>query len=255
MTTKTILKSILPPPARRWLRWQLSAERFLRRFKSDADLASLRGTVPVNPADFGESRGQCIDRYYIEKFLAAHAEEVGGRVLEFDGDAYARRFGGHRVSHVEVLHLSAGNSRAASVADWAHADAVPSDSFECILCTQVLHRVYDCSAAVRTFFRILKPGGVVLATAPGIQKMGGGDLNKGEDCWRFTSLACRRLFEEAFPRNAVDVKAYGNVMAAVAFLHGFAVEDVGREDLDYRDEDFEVSIAVRAVKPLAASIK
>ena len=51
------------------------------------------------------------------------------------------------------------------------------------------------------------------------------------------------------------MKAYGNVLAAIAFLHGLAVEDVRREDLDYFDQDYEVSIALRAVKPAASPVR
>jgi hypothetical protein len=71
------------------------------------------------------------------------------------------------------------------------------------------------------------------------------------DYWRFTTLSLSRLFHEVFPRDRVEVKAYGNVLAAVAFLHGLAVEDLQREDLEYHDPDYEVTITLRAIKPKA----
>jgi SAM-dependent methyltransferase len=250
---KDFLKTILPSSTRRWLRGQqLRGERFLRRFKSDANLDSLRRTIPVNPDDYGESRGQCIDRYYIEKFLAEHADDVRGRVLDFADDTYARRFGGSKVVKVDVLHVCEGNPHATIVADLACGEQIPSDTFDCILCTQVLLLIYDVHAAVRTLYRILKPGGVVLVTAPGIQKIDRVDREREGEYWRFTTLSLRRLFEEVFPRDHVEVKACGNVLAAISFLHGFAVEDLRREDLEYCDPDFEVSISLRAVKPKAA---
>jgi hypothetical protein len=89
----------------------------------------------------------------------------------------------------------------------------------------------------------------VLVTAPGIEKIGCGTAEEGGDFWHFTTLSLRRLFEEVFPRDHVEVKGYGNVLAATAFLYGFAVEDLRREDLDYRDPDYEVTVALRAVKP------
>jgi hypothetical protein len=39
------------------------------------------------------------------------------------------------------------------------------------------------------------------------------------------------------------------VLAAIAFLHGLAAEELRQEELDYRDAHYEVSILVRAVKP------
>ena len=255
MTAKDLLKAILPSSTRRWLRGQqLRGERFLRRFKSDSNLDSLRRTIPVNPNDFGESRGHCIDRYYIEKFLGEHARDVKGHVLDFADDTYARRFGRSHVTKVDVLHVAEGNPHATIVADLARGEQIPSDTFDCILCTQVLPLIYDVRAAVRTLYRILKPGGVVLVTVPGIQKIDRVDMAAEGDFWRFTTLSLRRLFEEIFPTDHIEVKAYGNVLAAITFLHGFAVEDLRCEDLEYGDPDFEVTITLRAVKPMAAQM-
>jgi SAM-dependent methyltransferase len=195
-----------------------------------------------------------VDRYYIERFLSEHAADVRGHVLDFGDDSYARKFGGEKVIQVDVLNLKADNPRATIVADLADGGQISSDTFDCILCTQVLQYVYHLEPGVRTLYRILKPGGIVLLTAPGIQKFSRGDTEKCADYWRFTTLSLRRLFEEVFPKDHVEVKAYGNVMAAVAFLHGLAVEDFHRDDLEYHDPDYEVSIAVRAVKPDTAPV-
>ncbi len=189
-----------------------------------------------------------MDRYYIEKFLAENAADVRGHVLDFGDDSYARRFGGAKLTRVDILHLTADNPRATIVADLSDGGMIPSDTFDCILCTQVLLLVYNLQAAVRTLYRILRPGGVVLVTAPGIQKISRGDMETCGDYWRFTSLSLRRLFEEVFPKEHVEVKAYGNVLAATAFLQGLAVEDLRRGELEYHDPDYEVSISLRAVK-------
>jgi hypothetical protein len=59
------------------------------------------------------------------------------------------------------------------------------------------------------------------------------------------------MFEKVFPADQLEVQAYGNVLAAIAALHGLAVEDLTRKSLDVVDQDFEVLISLRAVKPLA----
>jgi hypothetical protein len=69
------------------------------------------------------------------------------------------------------------------------------------------------------------------------------------DYWRFTSLSAQRLCASAFPPANVRVEAHGNVLAAVAFLHGLAREELRPEELDTKDPDYEVLITVRAVKP------
>jgi len=255
MTAKNLLKTVLPPPARRWLRRQpLRAERLFCQLLSLGAISSFRRTTPVSK-NWGGSRGQIVDRYYIEKFLAENAADVRGHVLDFGDDSYARQFGGAKLTQVDVLHLAADNPRATIVADLSDGGQIPSDTFDCVLCTQVLLLVYNLQAAIRTLYRILRPGGVVLVTAPGIQKISRDDMETSGDYWRFTSLSLRRLFEEVFPKDHVEVKAYGSVLAAVAFLHGLAVEDLRRGDLEYHDSNYEVSIALRAVKPEMAPVE
>lgn len=244
MTAKSFLKAVLPSSARRWLRRQpLKVDRLLW-----GDVELLRRTTPIGD-EWGGSRGLIIDRYYIEKFLARHTDDIRGHVLEFGDDAYTRRFGGDKVAQGDVLNLTRDIPGTTIVADLAEGAPIPSDTFDCIICTQVLLVIYDLSAAIRTLHRILKPGGVVLVTVPGIQKISRGDMETCGDYWRFTSLSLRRLFAENFPNDQIEVKASGNVLAAVAFLHGLAVEDLRAEDLDRHDPDFEVSIGLRAVKP------
>jgi hypothetical protein len=68
------------------------------------------------------------------------------------------------------------------------------------------------------------------------------------DYWRFTSLSARRLFEEAFSGGAVEVEAFGNVLAATAFLYGLSSDELRPEERDHFDPDYEVLIAIRAVK-------
>jgi SAM-dependent methyltransferase len=244
MTAKDLLKAVLPASARRWLRRQ--PLRFQRLFLQDSFLYNQ--ITPVDP-QWGGKRGQIVDRYFIDKFLAEHADDVRGHVLDFGDDIYARRVGGDKVDKVDVLSLAPGGPHVTIVANLSHGEQILSNTFDCIICTQVLLLVYDLRPAIRTLHRILKPGGVLLLTSPGIQKISRGDMETSGEYWRFTTLSMRRLFAEVFPCDSIEVKASGNVLAATAFLFGLAVEDVGREDLDYQDPDFEVSIALRAVKP------
>jgi len=207
---------------------------------------SLRSVRPIS-RQWGFDRGQPIDRHYIEDFLARNAIDIRGRVLEVGWDRYTRRFGGTRVVQSDILHAREGNPEANIVADLARADHLPSATYDCIILTQVLQFVYDLRAAIATVHRVLKPGGVVLVTVPGITRVES-DQWSGEWCWSFTPHSVRRLFE-TFEGLAVD--AHGNVLAAVAFLHGLTIEELRREQLDHQDPEYPVVIAVRARKPLS----
>lgn len=215
------------------------------------NLGDLRRVRPIS-RNFGLSRGRPIDRYYIEKFLACHADDIRGRVLEIRDASYTRRFGGDRVSSSDVLDVSKDNQRATIVADLTHANHHLSNSFDCVIFTQTLQFIYDIRSAVETLHRILKPGGTLLATFPGITQISCRQYDE-HWFWALTHLSARRLFEEAFSTENIRVEAYGNVLAATAFLQGLAVKELRQEELDHHDPDYEVLIALRAVKSEVSS--
>lgn len=246
----TFFKTLLPIPARRWLRQK---QQRLTRWPPVGlvRFGSFRRLQPISRV-FGFDRGLCIDRYYIEDFLARHADDIRGHVLEIGDDGYTRKFGGERVTRSDVLHVVEGNPKATIVADLTCCDHIPTDAFDCIVFTQTLQFIYDVRAALRHLHRILKPRGVLLATFPGISQISRYDMDRWGDYWRFTTLSARRLFEEVFPPENVTVEAHGNVLTAVAFLHGLAAQELKQEELDYHDPDYEVLITVRAVKEQGA---
>jgi GT2 family glycosyltransferase len=206
----------------------------------------LRRVTPIS-GDFGFDRGRPIDRHYIERFLARHASEIVGRVLEIGDDAYTRRFGGARVTRADVLHVHAGNPRATFVGDLTDARVLPAGAFDCIVLTQTLQLIYDVRAAIACVHRALAPGGVVLATAPGISQIDRGEW-AGSWCWSFTAVSLERLFGEVFDRGAVLIEQYGNVLAATAFLQGLSTDELTREELDAFDWAYPVVYGVRARK-------
>lgn len=208
---------------------------------------NLRRLKPVS-SDYGNSRGLEIDRYYIEKFLAEFSTDVRGHVLEIKHNAYTIRYGGDRVTQSDVLHPVEGNPDATIVADLTKADHLPSNAFDAIIFTQTLQVIYDIRSTIATLHRILKPGGILLATASGMAQLSLEDFDKWGEYWRFTSQSARLLFEEAFSEENVTVRSYGNVLAAISFLEGLAVEDLRKKELDAVDRSYEVLIAVRAVK-------
>jgi len=208
----------------------------------------LRRLDPIS-SDYGNSRGLEIDRYYIEKFLAEHADDIHGRVLEIKHNMYTRRFGQDRVTKSDVLHPVEGNADATIIADLTKADHLPSNVYDTIIFTQTLQVIYDIRTVIATLYRILKPGGVLLATASGMAKLSLDDFDKWGEFWRFTSLSARLLFEEVFPQECITIQPYGNVLAAISFLEGLACEDLKQKELDAVDRSYEILIAIRAVKP------
>ena len=208
---------------------------------------ALRRLTPISRR-FGFDRGTPVDRYYIERFLSDHAPDIQGDVLEIGDDTYTRRFGGERVTHSDVLHVESSNPNATIVGDLTDAPHISSNKFDCIILTQTLNFIYDVRAAISTLQRILKPGGVALITTSGISQISRYDMDRYGHFWNFTSLSARRLLEEVFSPTQVQVTAHGNVLAAIAFLHGLAAQDLRQSELDYSDADYELVLTIRAVK-------
>ncbi len=211
------------------------------------DLGDLRRVTPID-SSFGLNRGKPVDRHYIEDFLRKNSADIRGHVLEVAEDDYTLRFGGTRVTKSDILHVDGSNARATVVADLADADSLPSDTFDCFVCTQTLTYIYEVQRALATIHRILRPGGVLLTTVPGISQMSPYDRDRWGEYWRFTAQSLGRLLGESFGNENVVVEAYGNVLASTAFLQGLCVEDLRRDELDHRDQRYQMLVAGRAVK-------
>lgn len=194
---------------------------------------------------WGFDRGTPIDRHVIEAFLSANRDAIHGRVLEVKDDTYTRRYGSH-VEAAEVLDIDAGNARATVVADLSDAPHVPDESVDCIVLTQTLHLIYDIEAAIRTCHRVLRPGGVLLATLPTASRCSRELLDT--DFWRLTPAAARRMFGGVFEGGEVEVGQAGNAQLTAAFILGVAVEEVPRRLLRESDPLWPMLVTVRATK-------
>jgi hypothetical protein len=88
---------------------------------------SLRRTAPFS-RDWGYDRGTPIDRVYIERFLADHADDVRGACLEVMNADYSVRFGGARVTRQDILDVNPANMLATIVADLGEENSLPAVS-------------------------------------------------------------------------------------------------------------------------------
>jgi hypothetical protein len=225
----------------------LPAERraWLRRLVQPAYLGALRRTQPLSQR-YGFDRGQPVDRYYIEAFLAAHRSDVRGRGLEVKTAAYLHRYNSG-LNGYDVLDIDARNPEATVITDLSAAENVPDDQYDCFVLTQTLQFIYDWRAALEHARRMLRPGGVLLVTVPTVSRIDRTLANI--DFWRFTPLACQRAFGEIFGEENVSVETFGNVLTSSAFLMGLAAEDLRQDELERNDPLFPVLVGIRAQRP------
>jgi SAM-dependent methyltransferase len=230
--------------------WKPLRQRW-RRLLRPAWLAGTNRARPLSPI-WGFDRGTPVDRYYIERFIDAHRTDIRGRVLEVHDPRYTTGYGS-KVERGDVLDIDPNNPRATVVADLSTADHVPANTYDCFILTQTLQFIRDPQSALYHAHRILRPGGVLLATVPAVSRLAP-HYGPERDYWRFTPAGCRELLAPVFGRGAVTVQSFGNVRAACAFLLGLAQEELPRRVLEQHDQYFPLIVAVRGVKAGTAEV-
>jgi len=199
---------------------------------------------------FGTDRGMPIDRYYIEKFLSINSTLISGIVLEIADNSYSKKFG-HNVTQSIVMHVEkSGSDSDILVANLETGEGIHDNIVDCFIITQTLLCIYDIKSAIKNALRLIKPGGVLLATVPGITQISRYDMDRWGHYWSFTDLSMRSLFEEFVPPESIDIKTYGNVKTASAFLYGLAHHEIPRKDLMVNDQDYQLLITAKVYKGL-----
>lgn len=204
---------------------------------------NLRRTTPFS-SYFGFDRGTPIDRYYLDKFLATYADRITGDVLEMQGCDYTARFG-HDVRTAQSIDVNP-DVRPSILCDLADAEGgVPSGRYDCFLLPNTLQHVRRLRPALANIYRIVKPGGWILASAAGLLPL----IPDGPDYWRMTPGGWRELLGELWPASRIHVEGHGNCLAAIAAMHGLALEELTSRELDAADSRFPVLITIACHKP------
>jgi SAM-dependent methyltransferase len=203
--------------------------------------------LPLEPLSdqHGFDRGTPLDRRYIEGFLHERQGEIRGSVLEIEDDTYTARIGGDRVSESTVVDVDPSNRRATLIADLERPDSLPSAAYDCIILTQTLHLLRRPGRCIENCHRALRPGGVVLATAPSVSRVS--PSYPDADFWRFTPAGIAELFSIHW-QGEFTVHAFGNLRTCVGFLLGEVVEEVADTVFDRFDPRFPLTVAVEAHK-------
>jgi SAM-dependent methyltransferase len=225
-----------------------SRRQQLRRIRRRPRWGNLRRGTPLS-ATFGFDRGMPIDRFYLERFLAEEASAIQGVVGEVAESRYAVTFGGHRVDHVEVIDIDASNPHATIVADLSDAGGLPAGAFDCLLVVQTLQYTPSPEVALANCLRSLRPGGVLLLAVPALAAHDDNERPE-DDHWRFWPGGVVSLLSLLAPEANSRVVAYGNLTAAIAFLHGLAAEELRDDELTRQDQRFPVVVCARVTLPV-----
>jgi SAM-dependent methyltransferase len=240
MTGTMAAKTILGP--------RLTATmRCLMRGYARPRWGNLRRTTPFS-THYGFERGTPIDRYYLHAFLEACRPLITGAALEVQGTSYTQRYG-INVRTAESFDIAPA-ARPTYVCDLADCDDVlPAAAFDCLLLPNTLQHLQDLDRCLAQAWRIVRPGGAIVASAAGLTPLTG-DV---ADYWRLTPDGWRERLGRAWRGGDLRVDGYGNCLAAIAAQMGLACEELTRAELDARDPRYPVLTTIVCKKPVAVA--
>ena len=141
----------------------------------------------------------CSPLYILRRGLAAglrrHADKLNGVLLDFGCGTKPYR------SLIDVneyvgIEIESNRSRYTEHTIEAFYDGkflpFPSEHFDSILTSEVLEHVFNIEEILSDLWRVLRPGGVMIATVPFVW----GEHEAPHDCARYTSFGIRDLLEK-----------------------------------------------------------
>jgi len=160
---------------------------------------------------------QDIGRWYVTSFVEHVARNLptGSSILDAGaGESVYRRFFSH--CDYRAIDLAVGESRwDYSNLDYVgplHAMPIDDETFDAVLCTQVLEHVEWPRESVKEMHRVLKRGGRLFLTVP----MAQGEHQVPYDFFRYTSFGIRSVCRSAGFRE-VTVTPFGGLWARWAY--------------------------------------
>jgi len=144
--------------------------------------------------------GKYLTRLGLEDFYRENLRDVSGVMLEIGAGTQNLDYG----NGAKIVRLDISKSEHVDVVADAHDLPLANDSFDAILCKQVLEHLYHPHKAVDEMLRVLKPGGRAVASTCFYWPIHGAPV----DYFRFTQFGLEKLFEkfsevEVVPQNGL----------------------------------------------------
>ncbi|TGD79632.1 glycosyltransferase [Hymenobacter wooponensis] len=182
-----------------------------------------------------------IERQYIAQFRQQESAHIQGLVLEMQDFCQAQQESG-LAEFAAFTPTDDSPPEHWFKSQFSEAANLPNNTFDCVLFTHSLHLAYDFRDALQTCYRVLKPGGTLLLTVPGVGEW------KDTWYWSFTPEALLRLLAKVFPGVEAQLESYGNVYVAAAYLYGLELPEISPEKLHHYDPEYQVLHTVKVVK-------
>ena len=207
------------------------------------NFGDFKRLIPFCP-EYGYTRGEPIDRYYLNKFIEEIRDDVVGNTLEIGGNRLNRRlYNFMRTTSYRALDLS-GGAGVDIIGDAHDSHIVPYNSLDSIIIFNVLEHCERPWVVVENIYNWLKDGGKVFCVVPNAQRV----HKTPKDFWRPLPDAMDSLFAKFLIRKSIS---YGNPIATVGSMMGIAAEELSSEELDSVNNEYPVVTCVFAQKAAA----
>lgn len=123
--------------------------------------------------------------------IKRHASKIRGRVLDIGAGSFPRYKS--LFSFQEYVSMDVAPGPGVDTVGKIEAIPFPDNSFDSVVCTQVLGDVFDLEKAFTEIKRVLRPGGAALITENLFDAL----HDEPYDFWRFTAHSLRRLTENS----------------------------------------------------------
>lgn len=140
------------------------------------------------------------DRVLLARFIAEHAHEMTGDVLDVGGGP--RRYAGAFAHAHSYRTLDIDPKTKPDILSSATEIPLPDASVDSIICAQVLGDIASPKDALREMARILKPGGKLLVTEALTAEL----HDEPHDFWRFTPYGFQMLLEPEFTNIHMELR-------------------------------------------------
>jgi SAM-dependent methyltransferase len=190
---------------------------------------------------WGNSRGGAIDRFYIDAFLTHELKKVRGRFLECGALRYHSLVPPKNVVSYDIVDRDPNVSGVTICCDIQDLASIAANSYDVVICTQVLQYVGNPRQAISELHRVLRPGGQLFLSVPFIEK----DYATLEDKWRFTKKSVQSLL---VPFRHSQVTTKGNLFSSVCYLLGLGQADVSAMELNQENKSFYQLVLAKARK-------
>jgi SAM-dependent methyltransferase len=212
--------------------FSFSLAQFLHRRITSSSAKQLSDLIFVIDDHYGGTRGSSIGRSYIDEYIAKFAApeiEGGLRILEVGDNKYSSNY--FLDSESYILEFIPNSPLVVdSIDQKIRGDLTIASSlenyFDIIVSTCTLAFTKNPFAAVKSYERILKPGGTLIGVEPFLMQISEWDYEEYGEYFRFTDLGLRELIYSSFKGSPImGVSPLGNRKTTLAQLHGLVLED------------------------------